>query len=322
VVYDFTVPINHSFVSNGIISHNTRHAVADALTISIPVIYNIQTNKWEKTGCQEPTLFITTELEVSEIQTLVMAFISGVPEEVILDGKYTGNQEERVDRAIEILERSPFYIEYMPSFDIEMLEHVIKKHKYSHNIGYVFFDYLFASAKILTEMASKAHGVKMREDNILLLAIDRLKYLANTLNIFVFTATQVNDSYKTTQTADQGVLRGAKALADKVDIGYAALPLSQKDKEMIIPIVHQLGCPEPNICIHVYKARRSKLAKVKLWGYFDYGNLRWFDCFVTNNDYLLLDVDDTNVEIILEENAEIPSALEKVVSEEPDGEWY
>ena len=119
-------------------------------------------------------------------------------------------------------------------------------------------------------------------------------------------------------------MRGAKALADKVDIGYAALPLSQKDKEMITPIVHQIGCPEPNICIHVYKARRSKLAKVKLWGYFDFGTLRWYDCFVTNNDYILLEVDDTNVEVILDENAEDPHTLtpEEQASEEPDGEWY
>ncbi len=192
----------------------TRSAVADALTISVPRIFNIEKDCWETTGCNEPTLFITTELEISEIQTMVMAFISGVSEEKILDGKYTDTEEKRIEEAISIVENTGFYIEYMPSFNIDTLEHIIKKHKYSHNIGYVFFDYLFASVKILTEMATKAHGVKMREDNILLLAIDKLKYLANTLNVFIFTGTQVNDSYKTAQTADQGILRGAKSLAD------------------------------------------------------------------------------------------------------------
>ena len=282
----------------------TRSAVADALTISIPKIYNLEEGTWDYTGCCEPTLFITTELEISEIQTMVIAFVSGVDEEVILDGKYKGDEEKRVDEAIAIIEKSNFYIEYMPSFNIDTLEHIIKKHKFSHDIGYVFFDYLFASVKILTEMAHKTGGVKMREDNILLLAIDKLKFLANTLNVFIFTATQVNDSYKQVQTADQGVLRGAKSLADKVDIGYATLPITAKDKEAIMPIVHSLHCKEPNACVHVYKARRSKLSKVKLWVFFDAGTLRWTDCFVTNNDYELLNVDDTNIEVILEENIE------------------
>jgi replicative DNA helicase len=308
----------------------TRSAVGDALTISVPWIFNLETNEWEYTSCNEPTLFITTELEISEIQTMVIAFVSGVGEEKILDGKYTKEEEERVDKAIGIIEKSNFYIEYMPSFNIETLEQIIKKHKYIHEIGYVFFDYLFASVKILTEMSRKANGVKMREDNILLLAIDKLKFLANTLNVFIFTATQVNDTYKTVQSADQGILRGAKSLADKVDIGFATLPISAKDKEAITPIVHMLHCKEPNCCIHVYKARRSKLSKVKLWIFFDASTMRSIDCFVTNNDYELLNVDDTNIEVILEENKEemteafeeMEETEEPVKEEASASDWY
>jgi len=304
----------------------TRSAVADALTISIPWIYNLETGNWDRTGCDEPTLFITTELEISEIQTMCIAFVSGVNEEAILDGKYKEGEEKRVDEAIDIIEKSNFYIEYMPSFNIDTLEHIIKKHKFSHSVGFVFFDYLFASVKILTEMAHKTGGVKMREDNILLLAIDKLKFLANTLNVFIFTATQVNDSYKTATVIDQGVLRAAKSLADKIDIGYATLPLNAKDREAITPIVHSLRCREPNACVHVYKARRSKLSKVKLWVFFDAGTLRWTDCFVTNNDYELLNVDDTNIEIILEENVEEPMEIlasqEEAVKEEEQSDWF
>jgi len=107
------------------------------------------------------------------------------------------------------------------------------------------------------------------------------------------------------------------------------LPLTAKDKEAITPIVHSLRCREPNTCIHVYKARRSKLSKVKLWVYFDMGNLRYYDCFVTNNDYELLNVDDTNIEIILEENVEdpieifnTPSSQEEAVKEEEQSDWF
>ena len=93
-----------------------------------------------------------------------------------------------------------------------------------------------------------------------------------------------------------------------------------------MPIVHALRCKEPNCCMHVYKARRSKLSKVRLWAFYDAGTLRITDCFVTNNTYELLNVDDTNIELILEENIEDP--YEDLPTEEAEGQevspsdWY
>ncbi len=67
------------------------------------------------------------------------------------------------------------------------------------------------------------------------------------------------------------------------------------------------------------------MSKVKLWIYFDAGTLRWTDCFVTNNDYELLNVDDTNIDLILEENVDT-EILEEVAKDSEDkgdsSDWY
>ena len=90
----------------------SRMSLADAALISIPVIYDLEQHEWVRTNCQEPTLFITTELEADEVQTMIMAYVSGVDEEHILDGKYVGDEEARVNRACEIVSDAPFYIDH------------------------------------------------------------------------------------------------------------------------------------------------------------------------------------------------------------------
>lgn len=61
---------------------------------------------------------------------------------------------------------------------------------------------------------------------------------------------------------------------------------------------------EPNMVYHIYKIRRGKINHVKLWLYVDLGTCRTYDLFVTDNDYKLLNVEDTNIEIILDETEE------------------
>lgn len=186
----------------------TRLSTGDAVHISVPWYYDTNTKEWLNTGYSVPTLFITTELEVDEIQTLVMACVSGVSEEHILDGKYAKGEEERVNKAIERISNSPLYIEQIPNFNIEDIENIIKKYKIKYQVGYVFFDYIYTSIKILGEVANKTRGVKMREDNVLLMFADRMKSLANTLNIHIDTSSQVNGEWRNAKEADASLIRG------------------------------------------------------------------------------------------------------------------
>ena len=186
----------------------SRVSVGDAAYVSIPYYYDINNKEWVNTGYNASSLIITTELEIDEVQTLVMAFVSGVSEEHILDGVYEKGEEERVDQAIKYISESKLFIEQIPNFNIEDVENTIKKYKLKYQVGYVWFDYIHTSMKILSEIANKTRGVKLREDNVLLMFSDRMKTLANTLNVHIDTSTQVNGDWKDNKTADQNLIRG------------------------------------------------------------------------------------------------------------------
>jgi replicative DNA helicase len=278
----------------------TRFAVADICKISVPYFYHLKEQKWILTTFSEPSLFIATEQEIPEIQTLIMAYVSGVDESHILDGKYAEGEEERVNQAIKYIEESPLWIEPIPNFNIDDIERIIKKYKIHENIGYVFFDYVFMSVKMLMDIATKSKGMKLREDNILYIFIERMKSIANKLNIHFNTSSQLNGEWKNAKDGDQNLLRGAKSLADKLDAGYIVLPVTKKDLEMIQPILSHGFYKTPNFVYHIYKIRRGKFNKVKLWQYVDLGTLRTEDLFLTNNDYELIPIESTTVEKILE----------------------
>lgn len=282
----------------------TRLSVGDAAYISIPYYYDTDSRKWINTGWQEPTLFITTELNPDEIQTMIMSFVSGVDENKILDGSYHDDEEERVDKAIEYINQSPLFIEYLPDFNVDDIENCIKDYKLKQQIGYVFFDYIFTSIKITSEIAGKTRGVKMREDNVLLLFADRMKTLANKLNVHIDTSTQANGDWKTAKDADASIIRGAKAIADKCDFAMCVLPVTKADMEGIAEIMRKAFMKEPNLVYHVYKVRRGKINHVKVWIHFDYSTCRTTDLFVTDNDYKLIDVENTNVHTLLKSTEE------------------
>jgi replicative DNA helicase len=282
----------------------SRLAVGDICRLSIPYYYDDINNEWIVTDCKEPSLFITTELEIEEIQTLIIAYVSGVDEEKILDGKYENDEEERVNQAIKYIEEAPLWIEHIPNFNIEDIERTVKKYKIQKNIGYVFFDYIFTSVKMLIEIATKAKGVKLREDNILYIFCERMKFLCNKLNIHFNTASQLNGEWKNVKDGDQNLLRGAKALGDKLDVGIIGLPVTKKDLESLEAILSKGFYKTPNIVYHIYKVRRGKFNKVKLWLYIDLGTCRTYDLFLTNNDYEIIPIESTTIEKILEDTTD------------------
>lgn len=292
----------------------SRLSVADACLCSIPTIYDPDRKKWINTGCSEPTLIITTELEIDEVQSMIQAYVACVDENHICDGKYESDEEQRVDRAIEVIEQSNLYIEHMPSFDVDDIESVIKKYKLKHNVTMVFFDYVFLSTKMLMEMSRKTRGISLREDNVLVMFIDRMKTLANNLNIHIDTSTQANGDWKNNNDPDQNIIRGAKGMADKIDVGYCGLPPTQKDLTAVQSIISKAGAAfmgEPNLVYHIYKVRRGKLNHVKLFIHFDYATLRTRDLFVTDKDYKLLEVANTSVDALLDETDVTDEPTEK-----------
>lgn len=115
----------------------TRGMIADACYIACNRIYD-DVFGWIKNGVCEPTLYITTEQELSEVQTMMLAFLSNVNEEHILNGKYVGDERERVFEAAKIIKDSPLYIEVLPDFSLQDVENKIKKNIRDHDVKYVF----------------------------------------------------------------------------------------------------------------------------------------------------------------------------------------
>lgn len=120
----------------------TRTMIADACFIACNEIFDKKLNRWVVNGTKEPTLFITTEQDKSEIQTMMIAFLSGVDEEHLLQGEYEQQEWERVKRAAQILKESPIYIQQLPDFSMADIEATVKKGIRDYEVKYVFNPYV------------------------------------------------------------------------------------------------------------------------------------------------------------------------------------
>ena len=251
----------------------SRTMIADACYIACNEIYDERFG-WIHNGTKEPTLYIATEQEKSEIQTMMLAFLSGVNEEHILNGTYEADEEERVRKAAQILTESPLYIEELPDFSLKDIEDRIKKNIRDHDVKYVFHDYIHTSLKILEEITRRSGGVKLREDNILFMLSIRLKDICNQYGIFIMSATQLNGEYQSSETPDQNLLRGAKAIADKIDYGAILLPVKDEDLVKLDKILCTNVFEQPTIKMSVYKNRRGRYKGIYLWCKADLGSCR------------------------------------------------
>ena len=279
----------------------SRSMIADACNISCNEIYDEQLG-WIKNGNAEPTLYITTEQELEEVQTMMLAFLSNVNEDKILNGRYENDEEERVIRAAEILERSPLYVEELPDFSLRDIESTIKRNVRDNQVKYVFHDYIHTSLKILEEITKRSGGVKLREDNILFMISIRLKDLCNELGIFIMSATQLNGDWQEAKEANQNLLRGAKAIADKIDLGAIILPTKEEDIVSLEKILSTGVFQKPNLKLSIYKNRRGKFKSVILWCHADLGTCRIKPMFLTDHSYEMLPIENINI-VVEEESA-------------------
>ena len=275
----------------------SRSLVADSCYIGCSQIYDLTEQKWISTGKPEPTLYIATEQDKQEVQTMVGAFLSGINEENILKGEYFAGEWERIIKAGQLLKQSPYFFETMPDFSLNDIENIIKRNIRERGVKYIFLDYLHTSMKILEEITKRSGGVRLREDNILFMISIRLKDICNQYGVFIMSATQLNSDYVESETPDQNLLRGAKSIADKIDAGSIMLELTQKDRESIKDIVTQLGIEMPTIKISVYKNRGGRYKGIYLWCKADRGICRIEPVFVTKWNYEMVDIEDLKIYI-------------------------
>jgi replicative DNA helicase len=121
-----------------------------------------------------------------------------------------------------------------------------------------------------------------------------LKEIAAMYNVFIQSATQLNDGWSKRETGlrDQNCIRGSKAIADKIDIGMIGVRINEEELKQIQTMWDELKrqrpskyIHEPNIVIDIYKNRRGEMNSVKIFRYFDYATCHAEDLFVTDASY-------------------------------------
>ena len=297
----------------------SRQAAGDACKIAVPYRYDLEAGQFIYTGFSEPTVYFSTEMTVEEIQTLLIAAVSKVNEEHILYGNYGEGELDRVMAAIAYIETSPLYIVHIPDFSIEDIKNQIKKYRREFSVEYVFFDYIHTSLRLLTEVKNKS-GLGLKEHQLLLVFATELKIIAQQLNVFIYTASQLNGEALNAIYKDQNLLAGAKALANKLDVGIISMAPSKAELKRVESILNKMvGSPTPNMCHWIYKVRRGRLTRIVVWSHVDLGTMTEISLFATTYDFELINIDFTRIEHVEEKIMEHSVALCKVSDNGMDG---
>lgn len=266
----------------------TRRMVGQACALALPYL-----NKNGTIVTKEqyyPALFISTEQSVREIQTLVLAYVSNVPEDKITDGliNCSTDELERIELAIKIIDLFKDYLmlEQIADPTIGTLKSKVLQYIYKKNVRYVFFDYIFTSSGLMGEFAA----TRLREDVILLMMSNALKEIATTYDVFVMSGTQVSGDYSKPGFRGMNFIRGSKAIADKIDAGDITIRLMPEEQQEIESIIQTIGII-PNVVTDIYKNRNGVLTQVKIFSNFDYATCHMTNSFITDLSYIPMELE-------------------------------
>lgn len=280
-------------------SGKTRIALGEATRIGTTKYYDLKNKCWVSSGGALPVVFITTEIETYKIQTMMLAHLSGVPDKKIRKNLCSTEEKQRVLEAAKILKESEdtLKIIYMPDFDVNDIMREVKKHHRKHKVRHVFFDYMHTTLKVITEL-TKGTGIKASEEMVLRMFSIKLKKFCLEEGIYLHTSTQLNNSYQTGEPMNEGVLRGAKAIADKIDFGMINIPPTQEDLETVSEsFLGSFGMELPNMVSHVFKNRHGDMVKVKIWSRVDLGICRVEDMFLTDDNNNLITIETLKLKV-------------------------
>ena len=274
-----------SFPSGG---GKTRLLLGEACYLAFPMRFSWETMEWKITGNAEKTLFIATEQAKEEIQTMVVAYLTGINEDVILYGHFTKEQQTIIDQAKEVIKKykNNLMIVQIPMPSVEIVKSVIRQNCIINDTKNVFFDYIFSNPALLNEF----RDLRIREDVALLMLSTALKDLAVEQDVFMMSATQLNSSQDTNEKGikNQNSIRGSKSIVDKADIAMIGGLVPDDQRDQIAPYVAKYGMPTQ--VYDVYKVRRGKWTNLKIWSNVDLGTCRRSDVFVTDSNIKEIEV--------------------------------
>ena len=278
----------------------SRTSIFDACHIAYPKRWSHELNSFIEEvdfegNLRKPrkVLFIVTEMDKEELQTIMLAYLSGVDEDHILTGKYEFGELTRVKFAAKIIEEYSgyFIIEEISEPNLQNVEATIRKYATIDEVEYVFHDYIHTTASMINQFARS----NLREDSILMMMANQLKQLAKDYNLFIFSATQVNATAMNDEEInfkDEKSIRGAKSISDKCDVGYVMSRIPEKGWQSLVPTLKiavrdKLIDPSildnpPTHVLDIYKMRRGRYKMIRIWSRIHLGTGERKDLFITN----------------------------------------
>lgn len=263
----------------------TRTALSNLCNIAADEIYDMKLGTYVKNGISSPCTFISTELNLQQLQSIMLAVISGVNEDVIRNGRYSPEIKARLEYAVEIIERMPVRLHYLPEYDVTDIEEIIEKDVLMYDVKYFFHDYIMYNGRMATKVAKRFNGMNIREDLALVELSAQLKRIAEKFNIFVWSSTQLNR--QAVETKDSSGIRGSSAIIDKADGAVMMFRTNQKEIDNLKHILERGLYAKPNFYYVIYKNRENSSGLI-VWVQRNTANMRETLCFLTDTEYNLV----------------------------------
>lgn len=260
----------------------TRSMVGDACNIAYPIRFDRKKNKWVSTGSCEKVLYVMTEQDPAEIQTMILAYLTGYNEEIFLYGTYGDKEMPRIQQAIDIMKKyeGNMLFAHMPDPSASAVKNLFRRYNIQYGVENIFYDYIFSSPAMLNEY----RDLKLREDVCLRLFTTTLKNLAVELNAFIMSSTQIsNDDDDKGGFRDQKNVQGSKAIVNLADFACIMSRPTKTELQELAGFQSQFSFV-PNLVTDIYKNRRGRWNMVRVWSYNDLGCCRREDLFVTTAD--------------------------------------
>ena len=260
----------------------TRNAVADACYLAYPFRYNSTTCSWEQEGNSERVLFIMTEQRFKEIRMMVLAYLTDINSSRFKYADFSERELAVISQAIHLMEKyeENLILVKMPNPTIESVKTIVRENCIVHNIGYVFYDYIFYGPSLLHEFK----GFSLRTDEILLMFATALKDLAVELDVAMFTSTQLNakgDDNK--DIRNESTLAGGRSTINKADNGAVMARPTKEELELLAPLYEDNIANKPNLVTDIFKVRSGEWTQVRIWSDMNLGTLKKRDLFITDS---------------------------------------
>ena len=258
----------------------TRNAVADACLLAFPLRYNSAIAQWEQVGSNQKVLFIITEQTDKQIKKMILAYLTDINESKFKYGRFTDEEKKVIEQGKQVMKEfaSNFILVRIPNPTIDLVKTKVREKVLLHDIGYVFYDYIFIGPALLNEF----RGFGVRNDEVLLMMATALKDLAVELDVCVFTSTQVNaNADNNTNIRNEASLAGGRSTINKADNGAIMARPTKEELETLEPIIATYG--KPNLVTDIFKVRSGEWTQVRIWSIMDLGTMKREDLFITDS---------------------------------------